>query len=68
MSETRKGLLENEIKIKDEPPDIDPYPGNLYPIYFIIKFKICRLYRESHIILDYLQAFTPKYAHNNLKS
>ena len=34
MSESRKGLLENEIKIKEEPPDIDPYPGNLYPVLY----------------------------------
>ena len=30
--------------------------------------KISSQYRASHIILDYLEAFTPKYAHNPRKT
>ena len=30
-------------------------------------YSITQIYRASHIILDYLQSLTPKYAHNTRK-
>ena len=37
-------------------------------LYLYLQYNPWFIYRTTHIILDYLQALTPKYAHNTQKT